>query len=66
MGGTDTACIFFIGIPLTKSIDVPVTQKLRNQPEVHHPSPNCILRASRPIMETAPAGAGIPTKNSCA
>lgn len=44
MGGTDTACIFFIGIPLTKSIDVPVTQKLRNQPEVHHPSPNCILR----------------------
>ena len=43
---------------------MPAIQTQTNHGDVHQPAPNCSLAASRPIIEIAPAGAGIPTKNS--
>src|SRR6185437_3149548 len=66
LGGIASVWNFFIGSALTISSDVPAIQKTRNQTELHQPSPNCSLRPIRPIIDTAPAGAGIPTKYSFA
>src|SRR5580693_10282542 len=64
LGGTETACIFRIGIRLTTSIEQAATHAQTNHGDVHQPVPNCSLAASGPSAEIAPAGAGIPTKNS--
>ena len=61
---TANVCTLRIGMVLTTSSETPIIQITTAGSDVHQPSPNCILAASGPIAPIAPAGAGMPTKNS--
>src|ERR1700757_2365752 len=64
-GDTEKVCTFLIGMRLTTSSDTPTSQSETTQfahSVVHQWPGNCSLAAMGPIAPTAPAGAGIPTK----